>query len=123
VACRNRRQRQLVKYVEQVRCRLGCAAFSSQLVEDTGPQRDDPRDRMTVLGYLDDLAGYDPFQHPAGLLSQLSYAYSVTHSVYTVAQSLLATLGRLRVASLRRLRTSASCSPAGSRCGGLGVTG
>ena len=85
MTCRGRGQRQFVEYVEQVRRRFGCAAFDGQLVENTGPQRDDPRDRMTVLGYLYDLTCDDAFQHPAGLLPQLSYAYSVTHSAYTVA--------------------------------------
>jgi hypothetical protein len=85
VTCRGRGQRQFVEYVEQVRRCLGCAAFGGQLVEGAGPQRDDPRDRMTVLGYLYYLTCDDAFQHPAGLLPQFSYAYSVIHGAYTVA--------------------------------------
>ncbi len=43
---------------------------------------------MTVLGDLDRLAGDNASQDGARLLPKLSYAYTGTHGVYTVAPSL-----------------------------------
>lgn len=42
---------------------------------------------MTVLGHFDHLTCYYAFQHPAGLLPQLSYTYSVAHGVHTAAHN------------------------------------
>jgi hypothetical protein len=42
---------------------------------------------MAVLGDVNDLSCDNPLQDGAGLLAELTYAYSVTHGDYMVAQS------------------------------------
>ncbi len=88
---------QLVSDVQEVTSGFGRAAFQHQLVQDTGPQRNDPRNGMAVVGDLDGFATDNTSQHSARPFSQLANAHSVTHGVYTVAPGALALFSPRRV--------------------------
>src|SRR5450755_2259601 len=56
---RGDRETHLVGDVQQVAVGLGCPAFEYQLIQGPGSQRDDPGDRVAVVGDLDRLAADD----------------------------------------------------------------
>ena len=55
----------------------------AELIENAPAERHKPRDRMTMLGDLDDLARDHALQNGARLLSKLRYAYAL-HGVHLV---------------------------------------
>ncbi len=77
---------QLLHELEKIALSLTGPPFKDHLVEDAWPEGDDPGYRVAVLCNFDDFTRRHPPQDGASLLSQLTNAYSVIHSVYIVAQ-------------------------------------